>query len=98
MDRTRSDILSAQVVVKRIAKRELGRVMEAFRNAGYSVGPAVANNFSITGPASLFRPPSDSATVDSGSFVLSSVHPGVRDLVESVVFPERPAFGPGADV
>ena len=93
-----SDVLSAQVVVKSTAKQELGRVMQAFQNAGYSVGPVVANNFSITAPASRFRPASRAATSESADFVLSSVNENVRDLIESVVFPSRPDFGPGADV
>lgn len=80
---------SAQVVVKNTAKQDIGRVINAFKDAGFTVGPAVANNFSITGPA---------LEKQSAATVLASVHPGVRDLVEDVVFPKPPDFGPGADV
>jgi hypothetical protein len=104
MDQPRQNLLSAQVVVKNTAKHDIGRVMEAFKNAGYSVGPAVANNFSITGSRSLFQPKSTKAAQghdaelekNSEAFVLGSVHPSVRNLVEGVVFPKPPDFGPGA--
>ena len=106
MDQLSQNLLSAQVVVKNTAKHEIGRVMEAFKNAGYSVGPAVANNFSITGSPSLFQPKSMQATHGNDAelekkteaFVLGSVHPSVRNLVEGVVFPKPPDFGPGANV
>ena len=105
MDQPSQSVWSAQVVVKNTAKHEIGRVMEAFKNAGYSVGPAVATNFSITGSASLPKSLNASqgtseweSEKENEAFVLGSVNPNVRDLVQAVVFPKPPDFGPGADV
>jgi hypothetical protein len=95
-----ADLLSAQVVLKPEAAAAPQEVLDAFRQAGLTVGPLVANNFSIVAPAAAFRSyfGVDLATARRGGLELPvDVLPApIRDKVQAVLFTKLPDFGPGA--
>jgi hypothetical protein len=62
--------------------------MQAFRNAGFEVGHFVANNFPITAPAIRFR---------KDRRVTDLLPNEMQQLIETIIFPESPAFGPGGN-
>lgn len=99
-------LLSAQVVLKGNSRTVYEKVKSFFEKDGLTVGPLVANNFSITAPANKFKSyvgtESESRPRD-GIGVAASEGPEpsakrlpaeIRDDVEAIVFTEPPDFGP----
>jgi hypothetical protein len=76
-------------------------VVEAFRYAGFSTGPLVANNFSIEGADVLFKkyfsitPAQALNTRQSTELPLDFLPQAVRAGVQAIVFTKPPDFGPG---
>jgi hypothetical protein len=105
-----TDLLSAQVILKpEIAAAPQG-MLDSFRQAGFTVGPLVGNNFSIAAPAAAFKSYFGvdlTGTPRSGVKVLGvegaaalelpvdMLPAAVRDKVEAVLFTKPPDFGPG---
>jgi hypothetical protein len=103
-----TDLMSAQVILSPGAAKA-HPVAEAFRSAGFDVGPMVADNFSISGPESLFTKYFDvglshtrgGAAVRGRSGVASQHLPldklpvDIKPHVGAVVFTPPPDFGPG---
>jgi len=94
---------SAQVILKPSALHDAPSVVAAFRHAGFSVGPLVANNFSITAPVSLFEthfgvaPAQGTRARQQPELPLDALPPIARNAVEAVVFTKPPDFGPGGN-
>src|SRR5712671_4532739 len=106
-----SDLLSAQVLLEPQAVATPQEVLDAFRQAGFTAGPLVGNNFSIVAPVATFRSyfRVDLATAPRGGVSVLGPEVGsaldlsvdvlpaaIRDKVQAVVFTKRPDFGPGA--
>jgi len=88
---------SAQVVVKPHYLKDANRITAAFRQAGYECGPLVGNNFSSTGPAGHFGGAMQGVAVSaapSADAVLKRLDEKTQAMIESVVFPSPPDFGP----
>jgi hypothetical protein len=79
-----------------------------FRSRGFEVSPTFATSFSITGSATIFegtfgrhvRPGPRGVVVDgtegTGELPLDRLPSEVADVVQAVVFPPPPDFGPTA--
>lgn len=102
-------LLSAQAVLRNDAITEAGEVRKMFADAGFEVGPLVANNFSITAPVQKFekffkvRVKSSRArgvqfakTKEEARRELTTgdLPPSLRDKVETIVVSAPPDFGP----
>lgn len=102
----KEQLLSAQVVLKSTSSSDYERVKSVFEEAGFAVGPIVANNFSITAPANKFksyvgtesksRPQDATGDVASQGLAASAkeLPAEIRDDVEAIVVTEPPDFGP----
>lgn len=101
------DTISAATLARFLpAPDAVATVTQFFAAAGFDVGPAVGNSFSITAPATRFeqvfavkprRLPSGGLAGQGGGAELPlDVLPApVRALIAAVAFPTPPAFGPG---
>lgn len=89
-----NEIVSAQVVLKHTSLAAVKMVTKAFTEAGFQVGPTVANNFSITAPARKFESYFGATPAASKVLPLVSVPAGIRDHIETVIIPAAPDFGP----
>jgi hypothetical protein len=93
--------ISAQVVIKPEHVRDANRIMAVLRQAGYEVGPFVANNFEITGSAQHFAfgtrtsNAPETRSAQNPDAVLQRLDEETRTMIESVLFPGPPDFGPG---
>ncbi len=102
-----SEVLSAQVILKPEAVSAAAATGQVFERAGFVIGRLVGNNFSITGPKSLFdqvfgttltvkHPNAVSrVTVESASIPelpLHALEPEVRDKLLAVAFTSYEPF------
>ena len=88
-------VMSGQVVINPENLEAAHEVMGEFSRAGFEVGPLVANNFSITAPASHFgvqpeNPGTSEAAAAQG--VLQAVDPKNPHEDRSRCFPEASRF------
>jgi hypothetical protein len=94
-------ITSAQVILRPSAVPTAPAVIEAFRQAGFTVGPLVANNFSVSGSDDLFEKlfgvglPETRGVQQETQLPLKRLAPQIRRAVQAVVFTKPPDFGPG---
>ena len=100
-----SSVVSAQVVLRPATAATSKAVMDAFGQAGFAVGDLVANNFSISAPAttfeSFFRVQQEtlsgirsSQSVSARELPLESLPMQIRDKIAYVVFSRPLDFGP----
>ncbi|MEA2904738.1 MAG: hypothetical protein QOI12_2125 [Alphaproteobacteria bacterium] len=95
--------IPAQVVLKPDALADAPSVLQAFRDAGFTTGPLIANNFSIEAPAPLFDKYFGDAAARAShakgttELPLDALPPASRDAIEAVVFTRPPDFGPGGN-
>jgi|SRR6185503_5779453 len=93
-------LTSAQVVLKQPSTAVYERVKGFFEKAGFTVGPMVANNFSITGPVKKFEshfPTMDSSSEgepQAGELQLDTLPGDIGESVETILFSRPPDFGP----
>lgn len=77
----------------------VGRALRWFRDRGFETGPFVGVSFAITGRAELFEELFGAATRNhpGGERVYSLGHltEEIQPLVDAVVVPAPPEFGPG---
>ena len=102
-------LISAQVVLRGTSRTDYENVKSSFEEAGFTVGPFVANNFSITAPVNKFESYFGTrlkSSAQGGTAVAASggaaslelpaekLPAGVRETVEAILFTSPPDFGP----
>ena len=98
---------SAQGLLKRESQADFEKIRNVFADAGFSVGPLVANNFSISGSVEKFErffgvrmeSSADGMRFISGDQTLDELSTDdlpneIRGAVEKVLLTRLPAFGP----
>ena len=93
-------IVSAQVILRPDAEPAAPAVAEELRRAGFTIGPAIANNFSITGSGELFEKyfrmrPQTTHPGQEIQLPINVLPKKIRRAVHAVVFTKLPDFGPG---
>jgi hypothetical protein len=106
--------ISAQVVLKpsHLISISPDKIANEFQQAGFSVGPLLANSFSITARKGLFEhflnvslevTPKGEVHVSGKSgparfeLPLGRLNPSIAEGIQSIVFTPMPDFGPGGD-
>jgi hypothetical protein len=94
------ETMSVQVILKSNAVQNAAFVVDVLRASGFTVGALVANNFSLTGPVSVFETHfgivhvSDARAGTESALPLSALPPAAQTAIEAIVVPRRPDFGP----
>lgn len=106
--------ISAQVILKPVHLISISpeNIENEFQQAGFRVGPLMANSFSITAPMALFEhflgvtlevTPEGNVQVAGQSgparfeLPLDRLSPAIVEGIQSIVFTPMPDFGPGGD-
>lgn len=94
-------VTTAQVILGPEAVHRSSSISEVFQRAGFTIGPFLANNFSIAGPEQLFEkyfavtPAQTMDTSKEYQLPLNALPSEVQSSVHAVVVTKRPDFGPG---
>lgn len=94
-------ITTSQVILRPQAVQHASSIIGAFEKAGFTVGPFLANNFSIAGSAQLFEKffgvtPAETLEASKDyELPLNALPSEVQSSVQAIVVTRRPDFGPG---
>ena len=106
---TGTPVISAQVILKSDTREIVSKLTEFFRDAGFTVGPARAGTFPLSGPVALFQQffsvtlrTSPQGAVESISqsgiasleLPLQPLPAELSPFVDRILFTPLPSFGP----